>query len=412
MKLVYWNLKAYAANVLNGFPGQKIKAVGVTGTNGKTTTCYFVDSILNAASFKTARMTTVDYTLGGAPRPNPVHLTSFGPFDLQKFLRQVKQKKLDWTVLELSSHGLAQNRVLGVKLQAAIITYISREHLDFHGSVEEYFRAKMKIMNLVDKNGFVVLNRDDKNFEVMKKYAHNQVISFGILRGDITAQNTKYLARGSQFLLKTPKGSLRVNLKMPGRFNVYNALAAAAVGYGLGIELEKIREGLENMNYVPGRMEEIKSPRHNFRVLVDYVHTPDALALVLEELRQLTKNKLIIVFGMPGLRDPSNRPLMGATADRSADIVILTDENPRTEDPLDIINQIGQGVKRKIINKNFFKIVDRKAAIQKALSLAEPGDLVLVAGKGPENYMELKDQTIEWDDRLVTKKLLKEIKLS
>lgn len=412
VKLVYWNLKAYVANLLNGFPGRKIKAIGVTGTNGKTTTCFFIDAILNHAGSKTARMTTVDYTLGEAPYPNPVHLTSFGPYDLQKFLRKALEKKLNWAVLELSSHGLAQNRMMGVKLQAAVITYISREHLDFHGTVEDYFRAKMKIMNLVDKNGFVVLNRDDKNFEEIKKFVHNRMLTYGVLRGDITVQNVKYTSHGSEFLLKTPKGNLRIELKMPGRFNVYNALAAAAVAYGLGIELVKIRKGLEAMSYVPGRMEEIKTQNQDFRVLVDYVHTPDSLALVLEELRQMTNNKLIIVFGMPGLRDPSNRPLMGAVADRSADVVILTNENPRTEDPMDIINQIGQGVKQKILDKNFFKIVDRKEAIRKGLKMAQPGDLVLVAGKGPENYMEFADKTIEWDDRLMTKKLLKEIKFS
>lgn len=412
IKKIYWNLKAYSANALNGYPGQKIKAVGITGTNGKTTTCYFIDSILMQAGNKTGRMTTVDYSLGGTPFPAPVHLTSFGAYDLQKFLRKALEKKLDWMVLELSSHGLAQNRAMGVKLQVAVVTYISREHLDFHGSIEEYFKAKMKIMDLVDKNGFVVLNRDDKNFEEMKKYAHNRVISFGILRGDITAQNVEYSASGSRFLLKTPKGNLRVELAIPGRFNVYNALAAAAVGYGLGLELEKIREGLEAMNYVPGRMEEIKVAGQDFRVVVDYVHTPDALALVLEELRQVTKNKLIIVFGMPGKRDPSNRPLMGSVADRSADIVILTDENCRIEDPMDIINQIASGFKQKTLNKNLFKIVDRKEAIKKGLQMAGEGDLVLVAGKGPENYMEFADKTIDWDDRLITKKLLKEMKSS
>jgi UDP-N-acetylmuramoyl-L-alanyl-D-glutamate--2,6-diaminopimelate ligase len=339
-----------------------------------------------------------------------VHLTSFGAFALQKFLRTALEKKLDWVILELSSHGLAQNRIWGVKLQAAVVTYISREHLDFHGSVEEYFKAKMKIMDLVDKNGFAVLNRDDRNFEQMKSFARNRVISFGILRGDITAQDIEYSASESNFLLKTPKGNLRVKLSMPGRFNVYNALAASAVAYGLGVELEKIREGLEAMMYVPGRMEEIKINNQDFRVVVDYVHTPDALALVLEELRQVTKNKLIIVFGMPGLRDPSNRPAMGSVADRSADMVILTDENPRTEKPEEIIDQIAAGMKQKKLNQNLFKIVDRASAIKKALSLASEGDLVLVAGKGPENYMELKDKTIEWDDRLVTKKLLKELK--
>jgi UDP-N-acetylmuramyl-tripeptide synthetase len=412
LKLVYWKAKGYLANVLYGSPGRKINLVGITGTNGKTTTCYFMDSILTKAGKKTARMTTIDYHLGDTPHPNPVHLTTFGAMALQKFLKQALDKKLNWAVLEISSHGLAQNRTYGLRLKAAVITYISREHLDFHGTIEEYFKAKMKIVDLVEPNGFVVLNRDDKNFEDIKAKVKKRIITFGIFRGDITASDIQYKDVGSDFLLKTPKGNLRVVLGLPGRFNVYNALAAAATAYGLGIELEVIRDGLEVMAHVPGRMEEIKDPKIDFKVLVDYVHTPDSLALVLEELRQLTKNRIIIVFGMPGLRDPSNRPLMGEVAGRIADIVILTDENPRTEEAMDIINQIARGVKNKEEGKSLFKILDRKQAIRKALSLAQSGDLVLVAGKGPENYMEFADKTIRWDDRLVTQKLLKELKSS
>ena len=411
LRKIYWNAKAYSANLRYGFPAKDLNLVGITGTNGKTTSCYFMDSILTTANFKVARMTTIDYRLNDTPHPNPVHLTSFAPMQLQKFLSQAVSKKIDWTVLELSSHGLAQNRAWGLKLKTAAITYISREHLDFHGNVKEYIKAKAKIIDLIEDDGFLVLNRDYKSFNEIKPLSNKRIITFGILRGDIKANNIEYKASGSNFLLNTPKGNLRVSLNIPGRFNVYNALCAAALAYCLGIELEVIRQGLEAMDYVPGRMEEIENNKGSFRVIVDYVHTPDSLALVLEELKQIIKGRLIIVFGMPGERDTTNRPLMGQMADKSANIVIITDENPRHEKSMDIINQIAQGVKNKKMGKDLFKILDRKEAIKKAFSLAQAHDLVLIAGKGPENYIEFADKTIEWDDRLVAKKLLKKSNL-
>ncbi len=409
LKRIYWRTKAYLANLVWRFPAKSLKVIGVTGTNGKTTTCFYIDSIFKAAGFSTARMTTVDYHLNDTPKVNPVHLTTFDAWRLQRFLAQAKQKKIDWVVLELSSHGLAQDRALGVSLEAGVITYVSREHLDFHLSLEEYFEAKAKILSMIKQEGFAVLNRDDRNFNYFReRLKGRRLLTFGLLRGDIRAESVRYQSRGVDFLLVTPGDRLRVNLKLPGRFNLYNALAAAAVAYGLGIESEKIREGLEKVEYVPGRMEEIKLKHQPFRLIVDYVHTPDALALVLEELRQTTKGRLIIVFGMPGERDPSNRPLMGQVADRRADIVIITNENPRSESPEAIIDQIASGIKNKKEGETLFKIPDRKKAIKKAIQLAGPQDLVLVAGKGPENYIEINNKVLPWDDRLVARQLLKE----
>ncbi|MCD6194692.1 UDP-N-acetylmuramoyl-L-alanyl-D-glutamate--2,6-diaminopimelate ligase [bacterium] len=408
VKKIYWHLKAWVANLIFGYPAKSLKIIGVTGTNGKTTTCFYLDSILQAAGLSTARMTTVDYHLNDSPKVNPVHLTTFDAFRLQRFLKQAKQKKINWVVLELSSHGLAQDRALGIELEGGVITYVSREHLDFHISLADYFRAKAKILAMIKPEGFAVLNRDDRNFNYFKSRLNGKkLLTFGLLRGDIRADRVKYQADGVDFLLVTPLEKLRVKLKLPGRFNLYNALAASAVAYGLGIKGNDIRKGLENLDYVPGRMEEIKVKNQPFRLVVDYVHTPDALALVLEEMRQSAKGRLIIVFGMPGERDPSNRPLMGEVAQR-ADIVIITNENPRSEKPEDIINQIASGVKNKQEGKNLFKIVDRKKAIKKAIELAQAGDLILVAGKGPENYIETKKGMIPWDDRLVSRQLIKE----
>jgi len=407
LKKLFWKTKGYLANLLYGFPAKDLKIIGITGTNGKTTTCFFIDSIFQAANFKTARMTTVDYHLNDTPKVNPVHLTTFGPMQLQKFLSQAKEKKIDWIILELSSHGLAQDRTYGIELYVGLITYALREHIDFHKTVESYLGSKAKILSMIKENGFAVLNRDDKNYDYFKSYVRNSLSSFGILRGDVRAERIEYKKHGASFLLITPQGNIRINLALPGRFNVYNALAAAAIALGLGLDIEKIREGLEKMKFVPGRMEEIKVVGQPFRLIVDYVHTPDALALVLEELRQETEGKIIVVFGMPGERDPINRPLMGQTADNRADIVIITDENPRSETSESIIDQIASGMQRKNENRDLFKIVDRRQAIKKAISLAEPGDIVLIAGKGPENYMEFKDKTISWDDRLVSRQLLK-----
>lgn len=409
VKKIYWHSKALLANLIFGRPARSLKIIGVTGTNGKTTTCFYIDSILQAAGLTTARMTTVDYHLNNSPKPNPVHLTTFNAFRLQQFLSQAKKREIDWVVLELSSHGLAQDRAWGIELEAGAITYVSREHLDFHRSLRDYFEAKAKILKMIKDKGFAVLNRDDRNFNYFKsQLGKKKLLTFGLLRGDIKADGVKYYSGGVSFLLVTPTERLRVRLKLPGRFNLYNALTAAAVAYGLGIKGEEIRKGLESLDYVPGRMEEIKVKKQPFRLIVDYVHTPDALALVLEEMRQATKGKLIIVFGMPGERDSSNRPLMGEVASRRADIVIITDENPRSENPEDIINQIAVGVKGKKEGQTLFKIADRKEAIKKAIQLAQAGDLILVAGKGPENYIETKQGLVSWDDRLISRQLVKE----
>jgi len=409
IKRLYWLAKAYLANLIYGSPSRSLKIIGVTGTNGKTTTCFFIDNILREAGFKTARMTTVDFHLGGTPKPNPIHLTTFGAFQLQKFLKKAKENKIDWVILELSSHGLEQERARGVSLDAGVITYVLREHIDFHKTIENYLEAKARILSMIKQEGFAVLNRDDKNYEFFKKRLSKKVITFGIIRGMVKAERIEYGENKTSFLLSTPKGSTRVIINLPGRFNVSNALAASAVGIGLGIDLHTIKQGLEKMDFVPGRMEEIKEKGQQFKLIVDFVHTPDALALVLESLREQLKGKgrIIIVFGMPGERDPFNRPLMGEIASMRADIVILTNENPRSEPPMEIINQISKGVKGKKEGVTFFKILDREKAIAKAISLAQPQDIVLIAGKGAENYIEFKDKTIPWDDRLVSRKLLK-----
>jgi len=406
LKKIYWLAKAVLANLIYGHPAKSLKIIGVTGTNGKTTTCFFIDSILQNAGFKTARITTIDYHLNDTPKPNPVHLTTFDAFRLQSFLSQARRKKIDWVILEISSHGLAQNRVFGVELERAVVTYASREHLDFHQSIEDYLQSKAKILTMLKKQGIAVLNRDDKNYNFYRSCLFNNKITFGLLRGDIRAERIEYKQKNTNFLLCTPQGNIRVNLALCGRFNVYNALAATGAVLQR-VSLDQVKQGLEALKYVPGRMEEIKVRGQNFRLIVDYVHTPDSLPVLLEELRPKAK-RLIIVFGMPGQRDPSNRPLMGQAADRGADIIILTNENPRKEDTMSIINQIASGIKNKIEGEDLFKIVDRKQAIKKAIKLAQEGDLVLVAGKGPENYIELKNKTIAWDDRLISRQLLKE----
>ncbi len=421
---IHWSHKARAvtACLLYRFPGRSIKVIGVTGTNGKTTTCHFITAILQAAGFRVGMATTINFQIGRKIWINKEKMTTVSPFILQKLLREMVDSRCDYAVIETTSHAVIQNRIWGIDYDVVAFTNLTHEHLDYHKNFDAYKEAKGKLFaSLIsskrkeDTLKASIVNRDDPNFSYFSEFEADIKLSYGILGGDISAQNIFYLPDRTDLIITTPKGKALIKLKLSGRFNIHNALGAAAVAISQGIDLKNIKKGLENVAGVPGRMENIDEGQ-NFIVLIDYAHTPDALQKIYETLISVKKGRLIHVFGACGDRDRTKRPIMGALSGRYADYVILTNEDPYFEDPQRIINELGRGVPRgrergkegKKEGINYFKILDRKEAIKKAFGLAKKDDIVLITGKGAEQAMICGDEKIPWDDRKLARSLLNE----
>jgi UDP-N-acetylmuramoyl-L-alanyl-D-glutamate--2,6-diaminopimelate ligase len=412
------------ANIIYGFPSRKMVVIGVTGTNGKTTTCHFIYNILKQAGCKVGMMTTTTLAINDKKWVNKTRLTTFAPMELNKLLRRMVNAGCEYVVLETSSHAAIQYRIRGIAYDICTTTNITREHLDYHKTFEEYKEAK-KIILEAPSQSFrkphvlkqVVLNRDETNYEYLADVKADRKFRYGILRGDIVAERINYHTTYSDFLVRTPFGNKRITINLPGRFNIYNALAAITTTVALAIDLETIRVGLLKTKGVPGRMEKISPEkkfenRLNFNVIVDFAHTPDAFYQIFETIRNVEKNRLICVFGSAGERDKSKRPLLGNLAGTHAQVIIITAEDPRSEEPMAIINSVKKGVlqgekgKKFTEGENLFLIEDRKLAIKKALEIAQKGDLVMVLGKGAEQTQDLKAGKIKWDDRKITRELL------
>jgi UDP-N-acetylmuramoyl-L-alanyl-D-glutamate--2,6-diaminopimelate ligase len=427
IKLAYHKFMADLANIIYGFSSHKITVIGVTGTNGKTTTCHFIFNILQTAGYKVGMMTTTTLSIGKEKRVNKTRLTTLPPFELNKMLRKMVRSGCEYAVLETSSHATVQHRIRGIAYDVMVMTNITREHLDYHKTFEEYRVAKKEILAVPSKSfkkshtlKQIVINRDESNYEYLRDTKSDRQFSYGILRGDVVAERTNYHATSSDFLVKTPVGNKRISINLPGRFNVYNALAAITACMALAIDLETIRLGLLNTRGVPGRMEKITPEKKlqqkmNFNVIVDFAHTPDAFYQIFETIRNVKKNRLICVFGSAGERDTSKRPLLGNLAGTHADIIIITSEDPRSEDPKMIMEQVKKGVlrgekgKKFTDGKDFYLIEDRHEAIKKALNVAQENDLVMILGKGAEQTQDLKSGKTPWDDRKITRELLNEI---
>jgi len=425
--IFYHKAQADISNLFYRYPSRKLVVIGVTGTNGKTTTSHFIYNILNQAGYKVGMMSTTTLAIGKKKKINKTRLTTFAPLELNKFLRQMVNSGCEYAILETSSHAAIQHRTRGIAYDIMVITNVTREHLDFHKTFEEYRSAKKKLLTL-PYNSFhkanilkqVILNRDEANFEYLNKVKAERKFSYGILRGDVVAERINYHPTSSDFLVKTPVGNKRINISLPGRFNVYNALAAITCSMALAIDLETSRIGLLKTKGVPGRMEEIVPKKKlgeklDFNIIVDFAHTPDAFYQVFETIRGVKKNRLICVFGSAGERDKSKRRILGSLASEHAEIIIITSEDPRSEKPESIISEIKKGVKqgekgKKFIEgKNLFLIEDRAKAIKKALLLGEKNDLIMILGKGAEQTQDLKNGKIPWDDRKITKKILNKI---
>jgi len=397
----HWPL-AITANLAFGFPSRGLTVIGVTGTNGKTTTTKFIAAILSEAGKKVAYASTIEYGIGERHWTNASKFTTSSAWQLQRFLSEAKKVGCTDIVLETSSHSLDQYRTWGIPYQTAVMTNVTREHLDYHGTMEAYRAAKRKLFNGAEK---AIVNADMEKPEEYFISTPGETVTYStkdtaatVFASEIELDfsGTRFLALGTSF-----------RLSLPGLFNVENALAAISVGYSMSIVSEVMKRALGNIAGIPGRMESVPNDRH-LDILIDYAVTPDSFEQLYQAVRpmQIPGTKVIHVFGACGERDRGKRPVMGKIASENADVIILTNEDPYHEDPERIIDEIAAGVDRKS-SERYFRIFDRREAIAKAISIAEAGDIILVTGKGAEETMALGNERIPWKEREVIESILK-----
>lgn len=377
----------------------KLKIIGITGTNGKTTCAYLLHSILEQAHWKPGLISTIEYIIGdkhiSAQRTTPESL------DLHRLFHKMYANRLKSAVMEVSSHALTLHRTDGIPFSAAVFTNMAHDHLDFHGNMENYFLAKRKLFSGLADSSRAILNIDDPYAERIKNQTLAEIFTYSYSSADATVSMKDYqpLPNGVMVSFRVPGGTLTVRSGLIGQFNVYNLLAVVTAAISLGLQDEFIISGIESLRRVPGRSERYELP-NGAVAFIDYAHTPDALKRILRALIESKPKRIIVVFGCGGDRDFEKRPLMGKIAEDYADAVILTNDNPRSEKPEEIIAQIQKG----IFDQSKVEVYpDRKEAILKALAMAGSKDMILIAGKGHENYQEFADRRIHFDDREVVK---------
>jgi UDP-N-acetylmuramoyl-L-alanyl-D-glutamate--2,6-diaminopimelate ligase len=399
------NRKALAmlASTYFGRPSESFPIVAVTGTNGKTTTGYITRHILKAWGKDTGLLGTNEYILGertlDAPRTTPESL------DIQRYLREMLDNGIEYSVLEVSSHALTLERIEGCAFKIAVFTNFSQDHLDFHGTMERYFSAKSRIFSYLSEDGTAVLNYDDPVVRTLTQSLGCRVITCGLQEGAMLRAvniSDRAVHGGLLFEVRTPEGGFAVESGLIGRFNVYNILMAIGAAYALGIDVETIQRGVRDAEVIKGRFEKINEGQ-DFMCIVDFAHTEDALEKLIKEARRTTGGRVITVFGCGGDRDRTKRPRMGAVASDLSDFVIVTSDNPRSEEPSEIIRDIFKGIKRD----NSSVQPDRTKAIREAVEMAEKGDTLLIAGKGHEDYQEIKGVKVSFSDKEV---LIKELR--
>jgi UDP-N-acetylmuramoyl-L-alanyl-D-glutamate--2,6-diaminopimelate ligase len=380
------------ASAYYGYPGRHLRLIGITGTNGKTTTSYIIESILQAAGKAVGVIGTVSYRIGAATLP--ASHTTPDALELHHLLAQMVEANMAYAVMEVSSHALDQERVWGCRFEAAVFTNLSRDHYDYHGTAEAYFAAKARLFQDLPAV-WHILNLDDAYGQRLLGMSRARLLTYG-LDGEATCKPSavQHGLDGIRFALSTTKGQLEITSPLVGRHNVYNLLAGIAVAIALDIDAGAITQGIAQLHRVPGRLERVDGGQ-DFAVFVDYAHTPDALEQVLQLVRAETRGRLITVFGCGGDRDPGKRPLMGQVATRLSDYTIITSDNPRTEDPQRIIDEIISGVQSAA---HYVALPDRQEAIAHAIAMAQPLDTVVIAGKGHENYQILGQMRRHFDD--------------
>lgn len=392
-------------------PEKLIKIIGVTGTNGKTTTTILINEILKEAKIKTALIGTLYIEIEGK-RLKTINTTP-SSLDIIKTMADMVRQGIYYLIMEVSSHALEQNRVYGIPYDIAVFTNLSQDHLDYHKNMEDYFQAKLKLFKQMDmfknshRSPVAVLNIDDEKSSEIIKNTKAKIFTYGVKNdADLKAQNIKMDEHGISYTMVENNFIKDIKLNLLGSFNVYNSLAASASALNLGIDKDIIFKALEAASPVKGRFENIRVSLKGieFNVIIDYAHTPDGLAKLLSSVIEISNGKIITVFGCGGDRDRTKRPIMGAIASEYSDIVIITSDNPRGEDSMRIIKEIEGGVKEK--DKNYLIEEDREKAIEKALNSAVSGSFVVIAGKGHETYQIFKDKTIHFDDREIVEKIL------
>ncbi|MFH0776304.1 MAG: UDP-N-acetylmuramoyl-L-alanyl-D-glutamate--2,6-diaminopimelate ligase [Patescibacteria group bacterium] len=407
---IFWHfLWALAAALWYRFPSRKIVVIGVTGTNGKTTTANLVAKILEANGERVALATTINFWLGAKKWDNLTKMTSLGRGGVQKFLRQAVDANCNYAVLEVSSHALTQKRVWGVFFNAAILTNITHDHLDFHGNFENYVAAKEQLFWQLARNHetgerIAILPAEDPNVDRFLRVPEIGIVTFGLKKGDLKAENLTVRENSQKFDIVGMEQNFSLETKLLGSFNVANILAATGLALAIKIRPAVIRKVFKNLKPLPGRLETVEAGQ-NFRVVVDFAHTPDALEKLLRTFRAVTPGKLWLVFGATGDRDRTKRPIMGALAARLADEIVLTSDDPFTENPEKIIFEVREGVPREE-GQGFRIEVSRKKAINFALQNAQKGDTVLLAGKGCEQFQVIGHKKIPWDDRKISAQIL------
>lgn len=404
---------ARAATVFYANPSRSIKLIGITGTKGKTTTSYLVKSVIEAAGHASGLIGTIDYRVGNKVYPAPN--TTPESLDIQKLLAEMVAAGAEYCVMEVSSHALALGRTDGCVFEAALFTNLQQDHLDFHKNREAYFQAKLLLFTGLEAGKPVVVNADEEASRDIIKSCSGKVLTFGLSNNaDIhPLMKIEQNISGLSFCAKTPRGEVCVESPLVGLYNAYNILAAIGVGIALGFRVDAISQGIKNMQAVPGRMEKIDEGQA-FAVVVDFAHTEDSLASVLDAVRPMAKGRIITVFGCGGDRDRTKRPKMGAAALTRSDIVIVTSDNPRSENPHHIIQEIEEGLTQKggvkiaaenenalafTGKKTYYVLPERSEAIAKAVSIAQAGDVVVLAGKGHEDYQIIGAKKIHFDDR-------------
>ncbi len=391
--------EAYALMCANYYGNchRKLKMIGVTGTNGKTTTTFIIKKILEENGYKVGVIGTVDVMIGNEKYPSDY--TTPNPSVLHRYLYMMKMAGCDVCIIEASSQALSQERTYGIHFDIGVFTNLTREHLDYHGSMEEYAKAKAILMR---NSSVCIINADDSFAEMMKRNAAEKVVTFAIDgNADIKAENVKLNHGGVVYTLACESGRYEIAYDVIGKFSVYNSLTALAVGIVMKVDMKRAVRAVAEMKTVRGRIEKIPNNR-NIHILIDFAHTPDSLENVLKTVRDIYDKRIITVFGCGGDRDRTKRPLMGRIACKYSDLVYVTSDNPRTEDPERIIDDIVGNIDKN----NYIRTADRTQAIKAAIVEAEPGDTVLIAGKGHERYQILGTEKIHYDEREIVKQIL------
>ncbi len=425
IKNIYHFFRAVLASFWFGFPSKKMKVIGVTGTNGKTTTIQMVASILEETGAKIALASTIKFKIGKKEWVNDTKFTTLSPWKIQKFLHQAKKAECQYAVLEISSHSLDQNRVWGINFDTAVVTNITREHLDYHKTMKKYRRAKLRLFKMAPN---LVVNLGMKDFEEFIIFKAKNIFGYSVKpvnlelrmpgKSRILGNRLKKII-ANEINLGSNSSSFRIGedeykINIPGIFNVENALAAICVGLTYQFPEDIIKRALEKMPGVPGRLENVPNDRE-ISIVIDYAVTPDSLEKLYQHINRVRENtpgesRIISLLGACGQRDQGKRPIMGNIVERYSDFMILTNEDPYEEDPWQIIHQIKSGINEKEENKSFWIIMDRREAIKKALSLAERGDFVVLTGKGAEKTMAIGKERVPWNEKKVVIEELEKIK--